>query len=149
MVRLEPDFRVIELARDPEEIGRNLVRATKPTEVHVEEPQVDNRWGEISRAVKAMPNLGSPLYRFAHLRRRPPVYAHQGCTELRQNCQFGMPALGCFRLSVDQRQSAAEVLDRFAICRAAYRLLTCFAPIDDRLARPAGILQMMGYDLRR
>jgi len=38
MVRLQQDFRVIKIAGDPEEIGRNSVRAVKPTEVYVEEP---------------------------------------------------------------------------------------------------------------
>jgi len=76
MVRLQQDLRVIELARNPEEIGRNFAPAIKPTEVHVEEPQVDNGWRKIRRALEPMPDLGSPFYRHAHLRRRPPMYGH-------------------------------------------------------------------------
>lgn len=73
----------------------------------------------------------------------------QGRSELRQDRQFGAPPLGRLRLGLEQRQGAAEMLDRFAVGGTAHHPLAGLAPIDDRLDGPAGILQVMGDDLGR
>ena len=74
---------------------------------------------------------------------------HQGWDELRQDRQLIAPALGRFRFAFEQRQGAVEMLDCFAVGRAQHRPLASVTPIADGARCVAGILQMMGHDLRR
>jgi hypothetical protein len=149
VVRLQQDFGVVQLTRDPEEISRNLVRPIEPAPAQVQTPQICDGWREVGGALESTPNLGCPLHGIAHLRRRAPVHIHQSCTEPRQDRQLGAPALGCLGLRLEKRQGAAEVFDPFAVGGTAHRLLAGLAPIDDRFDQPASILQMMRYDFRR
>ena len=72
------------------------------------------------------------------LRRRPAVHAHQRGTELGQDRELGAVAFRRSPAAAEQRQGAAEVLDRLAVGRAAHRLLAGLAPVGDRLLGQAG-----------
>ena len=48
MVRLQHDLPVVELAGDSEQITRDLIRLIKSASGEIEEPQIGDRWREVS-----------------------------------------------------------------------------------------------------
>jgi len=88
VVSLQLNFQVIQLARNPKEIGRDLVGLIEPSSGEIIQPEISDRGSEIGRAFELAPDCSGPLDRVTHLWRRPSVGAHQGWGQPRQDCQL-------------------------------------------------------------
>jgi len=121
VMRLELDLVIIELARDPEQIGRNLVCPIKLTSSDVEIIQASEGCCEVGRALEPVPEADSPLCRFAGLRGRSCMNIYQGRQELYQDRQLGAPPVrpsGCASIS-DRARRKCAIASRLAALRAA------------------------------
>src|SRR5262245_49109313 len=102
MMGLEQDLPVIEIARDPEQIGRYFVGSVKQTPPLIEHPQIGNRRRKLSRAWEMTCYVRGSRGGFAGFGSGPPVDAHQGRGELRQDGQLGAPPFNRGGLRLNQ-----------------------------------------------
>src|SRR6266850_4344675 len=102
VMSLQRDLEVVELARDPEEIGGSLLGLFEPAPINIEDPQIGDSWPEVGRARESASNFRGAFDRFGRLRRAPSVNAHQSRAELRQDGQLGTPTLGGFGPSFEK-----------------------------------------------